>query len=365
MTSEVRDSTLSSTTYTTSLDNPDPTAKGNGKYQVEMFTYPEDLFGSGASKYGKCWTAIYINVLANSGSIDPNSPGGAYGVVNLTEAEKARKLGSVSQQRQNTSTAQAIAAGAAAGLLSSFLTGTGRTGAAAGATAGVLATAPAAISGTTNRETKRLAIALQLPMPNNIIFNYSTDWGEDNTALFDLVMRTGKDLSNFDFSNAASNTMDAGLGQILRTNTLLGNGAISAATGLAANPKKEMVFNGVNFRRFTLEYKFYPKSYEEYYKAMLIINTLKYHMHPEYRGEGKYTFVYPSEFDIMFYGEDGRENPWIGKIATTVLENLTVNYTPDGIWVNHKDGVPNAVTVQLAFKELAILTKDDIAKVGF
>ena len=371
MASEIRISRDSGTPYNASVDDPDPTAKGNGRYTVEMFTYPEDLFGSGASQYGKCWTMIYINVMANSGSIDPNSPGGGFGVVDLTEAEKRRKYGSYSQQRQNTTTAQAVGAaataGAGAGLLSKFLSSGTSVGAAAlgGAATGALAALPAAVTGTTNRETKRLQIAIQLPMPNNLIFNYNAEWGEDNTALFDLIMRTGRDVGNFDASSAMSNASDAALNQILKMNSVLGNGAISAATGLAANPKKELIFNGINFRRFTLEYRFYPKTFMEYYKVNSIINTLKYHMHPEYRGEGKYTFVYPSEFDILFYGEDGAENPWIGKMATCVLENMTVNYTPDGLWANHKDGVPNSVNISLVFKELAILTKDDIEKIGF
>jgi hypothetical protein len=85
-------------------------------------------------------------------------------------------------------------------------------------------------------------------------------------------------------------------------------------------------------------------------------------MHPEYKSEGRYTFIYPSEFDITFFTNDGEENRWVTKIGTCILTDMSVNYTPDGQWVNHRDGAPNAFEVSLSFKELGILTKEDIAE---
>lgn len=134
---------------------------------------------------------------------------------------------------------------------------------------------------------------------------------------------------------------------------------------MAANPKKEMVFNSVNFRSFTLDYRFYPKSAKELETLYDIIYLLKYHMHPSFlNGATKMTYVYPSEFDITFFAKGTNENTYVNKIATCVLENMIVNNTPDGAWVAHENGAPNGVTIQLQFKELAILTKESI-EIGY
>jgi hypothetical protein len=99
-----------------------------------------------------------------------------------------------------------------------------------------------------------------------------------------------------------------------------------------------------------------------------IIRLFKFHMHPEYKSEGRYTFIYPSEFDITFYTKDGSENKWVTKIATCVLTDMRVNYTPDGQWVSNEGNpgngagaAPNSYQISMTFKELSILTKDTVA----
>jgi len=125
-----------------------------------------------------------------------------------------------------------------------------------------------------------------------------------------------------------------------------------------------MIFQGVNFRSFTVDYFFYPKTAAEAIRIRDIVQLLKYHMHPEFLADDRFTFVYPSEFDITFFTDAGTENEFIFKVGTCVLTNMSVNYTPDGLWVTHNNGVPNMMRVTLEFKELGIHTKDSI-KQGF
>jgi len=56
-------------------------------------------------------------------------------------------------------------------------------------------------------------------------------------------------------------------------------------------------------------------------------------------------------------------NPYYNKIATCVLTNCTVNYTPDGV-KSFEDGAPTQITMTLSFKETEMLTKEKIAQ-GF
>jgi hypothetical protein len=58
---------------------------------------------------------------------------------------------------------------------------------------------------------------------------------------------------------------------------------------------------------------------------------------------------------------NARENDFYNKIATCVLTNVSVDYTPDGV-KSFRDGSPTAITMSLSFKETELLTKDKINK---
>ena len=363
----------------------DKEAKG-GKYVVTGLTYPSDLFGS-PEKYGNSWVMININVQQSGAWAREAGNSGLY--VNLEPNEIRRNT--AFDQRGDTTVAGQIAAatvgGAVGGAIGGIATSIGSIisnparvanaagqGTAAGAGLALLKTAPVlAAAGTTKRETKRVLYAIQLPMPQQVQTGYSMDWGEEDTALLDMMLRapnaaaetlakiTTGSMTKSDLANMGTSAMDAAASLSLQTP---GSGGLSAMSGLAANPKKEVVFQGVGFRKFDMTYKLVPRNEGESNSIRSIIQQLKYHMHPEYASSGNFTFVYPSEFDITFYTTDGNENQYVNKIATCVLENMTVDYTPDGQWVPHEEGAPNAIMLKLQFKELSILTKEMINK-GF
>ena len=76
--------------------------------------------------------------------------------------------------------------------------------------------------------------------------------------------------------------------------------ALSASSGTSLNPFKETVFESVDFRSFAFKYKFYPKNKKESEDVFRIIETFKFHMHPE-MSDGNLFFIYPSEFNITYY----------------------------------------------------------------
>jgi hypothetical protein len=373
-------------TYDDSLDRKtDKYGSGGDKYDVRFTTYPADLFNSGGEKYGRSWVMININVNSQSAQ----SFGAGAQVVETTANERRRNTNFDNRQTGvATGTATAAIIGGGATLIKNLLVDnkgfstSARNAVGTASSAGssfLLATGPAAaLAGTSSRETKRISSAIQLPMPNALNTSYGMMWGEDNTALFDFLMRgadagstfsgMAKAIGSGDASALRNQGTDALVSKTLAANNAFGNGGVSAMTGLAANPKKEMVFEGVSFRTFQLRYKMFPKNFQELMTIDQIVRLLKFHMHPEYKSEGKYTFIYPSEFDITFYTMDGYENKWVTKIGTAVLTDLSVDYTPDGQWVNYggidSSGAPNAFEINMTFKELSILTKEDIAR-GF
>jgi hypothetical protein len=315
---------------------------------------------------------ININVLEQSSAYKQDQ------TVELSPEEQGKRWTQADARDQTKfeSTAAATASTAAVGGLAALLAGKtvveSSVAAVRSGTVGALAVgAPLLVAGTGKRQTKRLSAAIQLPMPNNLMTPYSVDWGTDDTKMFDLALRipgmaarAGGKLLTGDFEGLAkegSGAADLAASAALSVNSALGSGGVSAASGLASNPKKEMIFSGVDFRNFTMDYLFYPKSMGETLYVKNIIDMLKFHMYPEYKSKERFTFIYPSEFDITFFvGTEGKENPWVNRVATSVLTNMAVNYTPQGVWAVHADGSPVMIQLSLTFKELSIITKDNL-----
>ena len=118
-------------------------------------------------------------------------------------------------------------------------------------------------------------------------------------------------------------------------------------------------------RTFTYNFTFAPKNEQEALEVQKIIQLFRFHMAPELRpGVNRYLGL-PSQFDLhyMYLSKDGAtsENNFYNRIATCVLQNCDVNYTPNGV-KSFEDGGPVTTTMTLAFKEIELLTKDKIAE---
>ena len=68
----------------------------------------------------------------------------------------------------------------------------------------------------------------------------------------------------------------------------------------------------------------------------------------------------------MYQSENGhsRENTFYNKIATCVLTDCDVNYTPDDNLRSFDSGAPTKITMTLGFMETEMLTKEKVAQ-GF
>jgi hypothetical protein len=141
-----------------------------------------------------------------------------------------------------------------------------------------------------------------------------------------------------------------------------------AATGTVRNPMLEMVYSSPGFRSFQFEFTFYPRDEREALEVQRIIERFRFHQAPELVKGAEGFLIPPSEFDIKFYYA-GSMNPNIPAMATTVLTQIDVNYTPNG-WTAYevpgenkpalgRTGMPVAIQLALQFKETTFLTKDD------
>ena len=136
---------------------------------------------------------------------------------------------------------------------------------------------------------------------------------------------------------------------------------VGASAKVGLNPFKEVLFQSIDFRSFSFKYRFMPKSDIEAKNIKAIIDTFKFHMHPEL-STNKLFFIYPSEFEISYVFQ-GKENEYFHKFKPCVLESMDVTYGGEQ-YSSFTDGRPTEVNLSLTFKETEILTKAQV-KVGY
>lgn len=342
------------------------------KYNVKGMSYPEDLMNN--DSYGQNRVLFYINVSTDSRVLKNGSS-----EVAIVEGVQRDMRGSLIGQ--NVTNAQAIGAvavgsgiaGSAVGSLFGLGGGGGLAGAALGGSAAYLAANQESPEGqkrepTFTRPQKRLQAAIALYIPNQLSTRYGVQWGEEDTMAFSALAKGGETLgrilSEEESSKRTGGSAGGIAGDVLQslaiTNAPMGQ-AMGIAAGLAANPKKEQAFKNVDFRTFTFEYQFAPRSEAEAANVQNIIRAFKYHMHPEYKDTSDFLYIYPSEFDIVYY-KGNTENLNIARHTSCVLTEMNVNYTPNGVFTTFPNGMPTQINLTLTFKELMLLTKESIEK---
>lgn len=345
-------------------------------HSVSRMVYPVDLesYENGVNPYGSSYVQFNINVHQDSKLIQ----GG--GASLASDVPVNRNAGDSIVSKNITPLATLTAAGVAGAVAGTkivqrvlpnplgSLIGAGM-GAAAGAGA-------AAIIGTGTAAYKQLKATIALHMPVDLSIKYKADWKDADTAMMAGVLQgasmAGTSVQEFAYNmfsgtKTTSQTQqsfgDLGAG-------MLGNAALTAGgpladvlskvSGVAANPKKELLFKNMDFRTFAFTYDFHSRSPSETQSIHEIIKTFKYHMHPEFKtGTANFLYIYPSEFEISYF-LGSKQNEYIHKHTSCVLVDMDIKYTPHGQFVSHTDGSPVTIRVVLTFKELAILTKEKI-----
>lgn len=172
---------------------------------------------------------------------------------------------------------------------------------------------------------------------------------------------------NLSIADAISNF--SGLGQIAKgayqtvTGSTLTRGVLANA-GVVFNPQEQLLFEGIDFRTFDMSFTLTPRTQTEAQKIVDIIKKFRYHAAPQINsGTAGFFFTPPSVFELTFMS-NGTENTNMPKLKRCVLESVDVNYAPNG-WAAHaNDGMPVQTSLQMRFKEILLVDKNEIDK-GF
>jgi len=335
--------------------------KGNAEsspYQVSQHTYPSDLLSNGGIEYGGNYVIFYINIavdskLAKSLKAD-----------NFVDNITPRDRGDLIAQNLTTEKLAAAQTGLiVGGAVVGEALGVGKLSGTAAVLAEVGAITTTTMAASASRAQRRLKTAIAMHVPNQLQIRYGMQWGDEDTGILQMATTASQELTAAVKAGSAKGLADPA--QAIITNLALSKGpnaaGLSAATGMASNPKKEQIFKGVDFRSFSFDYQFFPRSPEEAQNVLNIIKTFKFHMHPEFKDNNNFIYIYPSEFDIFYYN-NGIENPNIHRHTSCVLKELSVNYTPNGAFTTFPNGMPTQINLTMMFQELALLTKDKISE---
>ena len=230
------------------------------------------------------------------------------------------------------------------------------------------------------KQTTRVSDSIALYLPPNIEDSYTATYNAHQTGMLGFLASAGlkgmKAWKDQNMRALAEIGTDAGLGFIdyatkkamlgaaeFIANAEGGEEMFNKAFARADNPYMEVLFDKINMREFTYNFTFVPKNEKEQMDVKRIIQMFRFHMAPELRSDHNRFITLPSEFDIhyMYQAKDGKatENDFYNKIATCVLQDCKVNYTPDGVR-SHADGSPVHITMALTFKETEMITKEKI-----
>ena len=145
--------------------------------------------------------------------------------------------------------------------------------------------------------------------------------------------------------------------------------------GKAVNPQQEQMLEGVDFRSFTFNYTFWPKSESEAAIVNQIIYSFRTAMLPdtyppigaggqsegEAAGGGEAFFNYPNIFDVEYFGPIKEK---VDGFLPMVCTSVAVDHTNGKKFATFKDGQPVSSSMTLNFLEIKILTQESYQEIS-
>ena len=184
--------------------------------------------------------------------------------------------------------------------------------------------------------------------------------GDAGKAAKDIVTQLGASIGSAANDPNIQNALIAAIsGQAVGAlgGNVSGSSIVARATGQVFNPNLELLFNGVNIRVFPFTFEFFPRNRDEGEEVRQILRLLKYSMVPS-RGDQGIFIKAPYVFQLE-YMKGRHPHPFLNRFQPMALTNMSVNYTGSNNYSTFYDGTPTHIRLELLFKELNPVYKDD------
>jgi hypothetical protein len=232
-------------------------------------------------------------------------------------------------------------------------------------------------------DTDAEANTIALYIPDELISQSSVSYGTKDVGPLAKVFSGVLD----EFANPTGDvggTAVAGLQKVTQLGAqkikdFLTGGISSIKAGVAINPNKETTLNPLEFRTFSFNYEFNPRSEQEAEVVRQIIHTFRLSMLPDSLSDKKGNvavknseqesnlsefdafFTFPNIFDIYFDGPIGDK---IDGFLPAVCTSAEVNYTGGQKFATHYDGQPVKVSLSLAFQEIRVMNRSNYKEIS-
>jgi len=216
--------------------------------------------------------------------------------------------------------------------------------------------------------------SVYLPIPAGISDTTGAKWGEDEmgpgkiaAAGIALGGITGggegfikETLSVVETVKDASDEVKSGLAKYIAGEASgTGAGLLTRLTGAVLNPNLELLFGGPTLRPFNFTFKMSARSEAEAKQIIGIIRFFKQGMAPQKSTSNLFVKA-PHTFRIRYIlGKDNKDHPFLNKFKECALQNLTVDYTPEGNYATFYDGPMISYQITMQFQELEPVFNSD------
>ena len=230
---------------------------------------------------------------------------------------------------------------------------------------------------------------IKLPIPNSIQFSDGPKWSTEDIGIMGTQLgaavkglNSGQDVASNLQTMAKGLQSSLALEAIEKMQIFGSKNAISQNIGgKILNPYTEQIFNGIDPRSFTFNWKLVPRNIDEQKSIDSLIRSFRAYSLPEYSSElntgstdtvdtsalSDRWLTVPNVWLIKFYS-GGTEMKYIPYLKVCVCQNISVNFTPDNVWSTHltADGpAPSAYDFSVQFQEVEIITQSEVLKGGY
>ena len=251
---------------------------------------------------------------------------------------------------------------------------------------------------------RKLGAGIKLPMPNNMTDGNPRNWGEQSmdAGQMGAIQNVSKNVLTSFFTNdfggyGRTATKLSMQGEMLTQESTRGMSMankiaqlasesgfgdvsseqiLSRSVGVVVNSNTELLFAGVSLRSFEYQWLMSPRNRLEAANVRMIIRAFKQWSAPkkirkidngELSNVGKaggpsFFLGTPNIFRLRFVTGGNRNILGVNKFKPCALQNVDINYTPEGQWMAYENGMPISVMMTLRFAELEPIYDTDYSE---
>ena len=229
-----------------------------------------------------------------------------------------------------------------------------------------------------------------LPIPSGVNSSYGQGWDQEevnpgislgadlaeawanpaNDGMIGKTIAAVKSWSenrNDSLANTGVGAAMAG-GGLVAVGKLIGQGQsfIQMAAGKAAFYNTYATYGGPAFRTFQFAFSFKPLELKDTTKVREILKFFKEGSFPKLvSGHLWRVYELPYVFTITYYDHDGAQHKHLPQIAQSALTDLSITYGGDRYTEFREGGSPVQIDLSLSFREVALLSRDDVARMSY